>query len=189
MTVVRCLWSSVIPPEQLEGGAVAASHLRLGFRATVAGTVGLQHVVPMACGTWSRRSHLAHSSFSKDRERLLNEKVLALFLETLPGMEGVKPLVSSYRFCRRHPAGQGIPQLPQTCGWQHDPGQDSSPPLHQKGGRRRVPGKTSRGRASATAPSQHPRPDAWRVVARPIPPCSAPGSRPHGNRPHFGGAA
>lgn len=71
-----------------------------------------------------------HSSFRKDRERLLNEKVLALFLETLPGMEEVKPLVSSHRFCRRHPAGQGIPQLPQTCGWQHDPGQDSSPPLH-----------------------------------------------------------
>ena len=65
-----------------------------------------------------------HSSFRKDRERLLNEKVLALFPETLPGMEGVKPLVSSDHFYRRHPAGQGIPQLPQTCGWQHDPGQD-----------------------------------------------------------------
>ena len=145
-----------------------------------------------------------HSSFRKDRERLLNEKVLALFPETLPGMEGVKPLVSSDHFCRRHPAGQGIPQLPQTCGWQHDPGQDGSAPLHllarlaralarqirlQKGGRRRAPGETSTGRASATAPSEHPGPDAWRVVARPMPPCSASRVTPSWEPPPPGGGA
>lgn len=39
-----------------------------------------------------------HSSFSKNRERLLNERVLALFLETLLGMEGVKPLLSNEHF-------------------------------------------------------------------------------------------
>ena len=39
-----------------------------------------------------------HSSFSKNRERLLNEKVLSRFLETLPAMEEVKPLLSSDHF-------------------------------------------------------------------------------------------
>ena len=39
-----------------------------------------------------------HASFSKNRERLLNEKVLTLVLETLPEMEEVKPLLSNDRF-------------------------------------------------------------------------------------------
>ena len=39
-----------------------------------------------------------HSSFIKNQERLLNEKVLALFLETLLGMEEVKPLLSNDHF-------------------------------------------------------------------------------------------
>ena len=39
-----------------------------------------------------------HSSFSKNRERLLNEKVLSRFLETLLAMEEVKPLLSNDHF-------------------------------------------------------------------------------------------
>ena len=39
-----------------------------------------------------------HSSFSKNQERLLNEKMMALFLETLLGMEEVKPLLSNEHF-------------------------------------------------------------------------------------------
>ena len=38
------------------------------------------------------------AGFCKNRERLLNQKVLALFPETLTGMEEVKPLLSNERF-------------------------------------------------------------------------------------------
>ena len=38
------------------------------------------------------------TSFSKNRERLLNQKVLSLFLEKLLGMEEVKPLLSNDHF-------------------------------------------------------------------------------------------
>ena len=38
------------------------------------------------------------TGFGKNRERLLNQKVLALFLEKLMGMEEVKPLLSNERF-------------------------------------------------------------------------------------------
>ena len=94
-----------------------------------------------------------NSTFTKNRERLLNEKVLSLFLETLLGMEEVKPLLSNDHFSRAL-----VRQI-----------------RLQKGGRRSGPSETSTGRASATAPTAAATilMPAWHVAARPIPPCSA----------------
>ena len=60
------------------------SHLRPGSGGTLAGTVGLQDVVALACGTWSRAPIWHQPNFSKAGERLLKEK--ELLLEKLLGM-------------------------------------------------------------------------------------------------------
>ena len=113
-----------------------------------------------------------HSSFSKNRERLLNERVLALFLETLLGMEEVKPLLSNEHFSvdgallqawASHASlkavdsttrGKTIPRhrLPrpsQARAW-------ATQRRQQQGSRRRVASQTSTGSASAMAPIAAP---------------------------------
>lgn len=47
------------PPSKVVTGAVAASHLQPAFQATLVGVIERQTVVPLVCGSWSRRSPLA----------------------------------------------------------------------------------------------------------------------------------
>ena len=135
------------------------------------------------------------TSFSKNRERLLNQKVLSLFLEKLLGMEEVKPLLSNDHFSvdgTLLQAWASHNSLKPVDG-QQDSGQNNSTPpspLHlparlvralarrrrlQEESRSSVPVETSMGSASATAPiaAALTLTPAWRAAAKPMPPCSA----------------
>ena len=134
-----------------------------------------------------------HSSFSKNRERLLNEKVLSRFLETLLAMEEVKPLLSNDHFSVDGillQAWASHNSLKPVDVQQEGSRSNATPPPSplaralarlrqiQEGGRRgSVPAEPSRGSASATAPTAAALMlmPAWPVVATPTPPDSATG--------------
>ena len=135
-----------------------------------------------------------HSSFSKNRERLLNEKVVSRFLETLLAMEEVKPLLSNDHFSVAPCYKPGHLTTPSNLWMSSKRGGIQTPrplrPLRplaralarlrqiQEGGRRgSVPAETSTGSASATAPTAAALMlmPAWPVVAKPTPPYSATG--------------
>jgi len=109
-----------------------------------------------------------NSTFIQNRERLLNEKLVFPFLETLLGMEEVKPLLSNDHFSVDATLLQAWASHGslQPVDGQHEARQDASTPPFaplsglarvwarqirmQKGGRRRVRGESSMGSASAT---------------------------------------
>ena len=94
-----------------------------------------------------------HSSFSKNRERLLNEKVMALFLETLLGMEEVKPLLSNEHFSVDGTLLQAWASHAslKAVDAQHHQGQDNSTPPAPPPSQARFP----RGALQQQHPSQH----------------------------------
>ena len=123
-----------IPPEQLLLALLLQAIYGLGSERVLLEQLNYNLLYRWFVGLSPDDPVWHHSSFTKNRERLLNEKVLSLFLEKLLGMEEVKSLLSNEHFSvdgsllQAWASYSSLKAVDRQENWEQDDGASPSPP-------------------------------------------------------------